>query len=424
MQRLARWSVGVAGLLALTLTAACGGSDTGQAVDANELTVQTNWTSGGQESVPLKAALEAFTAETGIKVKLLESGDDLNQVYETALLAKKEADVLLVGLLEKQLDWVKNGAVVPVEQYVDQWGLTIPATALADWKDADGHLRAFPYAGFTWPWWYNKALFDKHGVPLPQTVDELIAAVQKLSAKGVGGVAIGGNDWSGQKIFLQILESYLTPDAAKEIFAKGGLCANPQAMKGVDLFVKLRDAGVFVKGAEGLTADQATALYMSGKAAIAPIGSWSYPTADQAVVGTTTLGGFPVPDGGTYAKPTAYTGSTSAGWWVSPNGQQKLSSVEKLIKFMYRTDVLNSMLKGGVVPAAMDGVDSSAVTVPLLKQSVDALPKAVDFTVMPDLYVPADVGNPMYRATSIAYTAGNDAQKICTTIDAVYQAAK
>jgi multiple sugar transport system substrate-binding protein len=428
MHRLGRLGLGVAGIVALALTAACSGSGASSAgPDDKTITLHTNWTTGGQQSVALKAAIKDFTAQTGITVKVLENGDDLNQVYETSLLAGDEADVLLVGLLEKQLDWVKNGAAAPAEDYVGSWGLTdkIPASALDEWKDGQGHLRAFPYAGFTWPWWYNKALFDKYGIAIPTTVDQLIAATQKLRAAGVGPVAIGGNDWSGQKIFLQVLESYLSADEAKKIFANGGTCTNADAMKGIDLFVKLRDAGVFVDGVEGLTADQASAMYTSGKAAIAPIGSWSYLSAPASIAQTTVLGGLPTTPGGTYTKPTAYQGSTSAGWWISPNGKKKLANVEKLIKFMYQPDVLNKMVSvGGVVLSTAAKVDTSQVSSPLLAQSFTDLPAAVDFPVMPDLYVPANVGNPMYRATSIAFTKGNDAKKICSTVDAVYQNAK
>ncbi|GAA4086687.1 ABC transporter substrate-binding protein [Nonomuraea soli] len=424
----AKLKIGVAGAAALALATACGGGETPAAPTGGEtLTLQTNWTTAGTESVPLKKALAAFTQKTGIQVKVLENGDDLNQVYETALLAGQEADVLLVGLLEKQLDWVKNGAVVPVEDYVGAWGLQeeIPAEALADWKDAQGHLRGLPYAGFTWPWWYNKALFDKHGIALPATADDLVAAAGKLRKAGVGPVAIGGNDWSGQKVFMQIMETYLDAESAKKVFAEGETCASPAAMKGIELFVKLREAGVFVDGVEGLTADQAGAMYQDGSAAIAPLGSWSYVSTEPALAETTVLGGFPVATGGTYGKPTAFRGSTSAGWWISPNGKKKIDAVKQLMQHMYSPEVLQSMaVDGGVVMATATEVDTAKMTSPLLAQSVTALPSAVDFAVMPDLYVPADVGNPLYRATSIAYTKGNDAKKICAAVDDVYRAAK
>ncbi|MFP3821544.1 hypothetical protein SB658_22880, partial [Bacillus sp. SIMBA_008] len=80
--------------------------------------------------------------------------------------------------------------------------------------------------------------------------------------------------------------------------------------------------------------------------------------------------------------------------------------------------------EGGVIPVADFGGDTSGVTSPLLAQSLTELPEAVDFPVMPDIYVPADVSNPMYRATSVAFTPGTDAATICQTVDDIYAAAK
>lgn len=420
-----RIGVAVTAAAVLTLVTACSGGGAGAGDDADTIVLQTNWTSAGTESKPLKAAIEKFTEETGITVKTLENGDDLNQVYETSLLAGEEADVLLVGLLEKQLDWVKTGAVVPVDKYLTDWGIdkALPKDAVADWTDADGALRGFPYAGFTWPWWYNTAVFEQAGVEIPKTTDELIAAMPALKAAGFGGVAIGGNDWSGQKIFLQIIQSYLKPTETEKLFQKGGYCDNADAMKGVELFTKLRDAGVFVDGVEGLSADQATALYQTGKAAIAPMGSWSYNSTEEALANTTTLGGFPAVSGGTFEAPTAYHGSTSAGWWISPNGEKKIDNVEKFVKFMYSPETVQSMIEGGIDIVTTQKVDVSNVKSPLVAQAFSKLPDAVDFAVMPDLFIPADVSNPMYRATSIAYTAGNDAKLICKTVDDVYAVA-
>ncbi|MCM3657333.1 ABC transporter substrate-binding protein [Agromyces mediolanus] len=417
-----------AGAIAMVLALGACASGGDAAGDENVIVVQTNWTSSQAQNKPLFDAFDAFTEETGIEVKVLESGDNLNQVYETSLLAGEEADVLLVGLLEKQLDWAVNGAVVPVDDYIEEWGIAdrIPADALVDWTDTEGNLRAFPYSGFTWPWWYNTELLAQAGVEgVPQTADELISAATKLRAAGIAPVVFGGIDWSGQKIFLQLLEAYLSEDEAKQVYAEGGVCENPKAMQGIELLIELRDAGVFVDGIEGYTADQAQAAYLDGQAAIAPLGSWAYPGASEELAAVTELGGLPLPADAAYEQPIAYRGSTSAGWWISPNGEQKIDQVRQLIEHMYGNEVIKGILdEGGVIPVADFGGDTSGVSAPLLAQSLTEFPERVEFPVMPDIYVPADVSNPMYRATSIAFTPGTDAQTICATVDEIYAAAQ
>ncbi|WP_187977008.1 ABC transporter substrate-binding protein [Mycetocola sp. JXN-3] len=409
----------------LALTACSSGGASAGGGDADSITLQTIWTSGNSQGTALRDAIKEFTAESGIKVKILENGEDLNQVYETSLLAGDEADVLLVGLLEKQLDWAKNGAVIPVNNYLKDWDLgdAIPKAAVEAWTDDEDNVRGFPYTGFTWPWWYNTDLLKKAGTEVPKTIDELKATATALRASGVGPVATGGNDWSGQKIFLQILQTYMDEKETIQVFEKGGLCKSPNAMKGVELFAELRDAGVFVDGVEGLTADQAQALYMSGKAAIGPMGSWAYLHAEEPVASATELGGFPVASGGTFTKPNAYRGDTSAGWWVTPNGQKKEASLKKLVEFMYKPSTIQIMADAGIVMATSTKVDTSHIDSPIIAQANGPLLDSVDWAVMPDGHVPGDVSNPMYRATSVAYTKGNDAKAICAAVDNVYAAA-
>ncbi len=139
------------------------------------------------------------------------------------------------------------------------------------------------------------------------------------------------------------------------------------------------------------------------------------------------LGGLLLPNDAAFDKPIAYRGSTSAGWWISPNGEKKIDKVQKLIEHMYGNDVLKAILdEGGVIPPVADfGGDTSGVSSPLLAQSLTEFPPdRVQFPVMPDIYVPADVSNPMYRATSIAFTPGTDAQTICSTVDEIYASAE
>ena len=110
------------------------------------------------------------------------------------------------------------------------------------------------------------------------------------------------------------------------------LIANADAVKGLDLFAKLRDAGVFIDNVQGYTADQMNSAYFDGKAAMMPGGSWNYTASalPPAIAASTTLGGFPAVPGGAYKKPTAYNGY-EAGIFVTPNGEKKLDGIEKFM---------------------------------------------------------------------------------------------
>jgi multiple sugar transport system substrate-binding protein len=383
------------------------------------------WKTSDPVGPALTKAIGDFEAATGWKVKLVEAGEELVTEYEATVAAGSEADVVIVNLAEQSAAWVANGAAIPVNDLLTDWGLDqqITAAAIADWTNADGQVQGFPFSGFVWPVWYNTALLAQAGVDgVPASADELIAAAGKLREAGIGPVVVGGNDWSGNKLFLQIIQSYLPADEARTLFSGGGYCASENAMKGIELFAQLRDGGVFVDGVEGYTADAMNAAFYEGKAAIMPAGSWAMPGTPEALLSDVQLGGFPVPADAAFSKPTAYQGNTGVGFFVSPNGEQKLDAVKAFVSGFYTPEIIGMMVSdAAVVPTTTTDVSGTVASAnPLLAQAVTTLPAAVEFATFPDTYVGARA-EALTGASALAYSAGKSAAEICAAADAAYQ---
>ena len=141
----------------------------------------------------------------------------------------------------------------------------------------------------------------------------------------------GGNDWTGQKLLAQIIQTFLTEDEAEHVFADRGLQREPGRAEGIDYFVELRDAGVFVDKAQGLTSD-----------------SDDHPVQHRVrghrvrdVLGAgrgAGEGGAPDRGGrlaaragsGPHDKPTILRTYTLIGLWISPNGTKKIEASEEV----------------------------------------------------------------------------------------------
>ena len=68
--------------------------------------------------------------------------------------------------------------------------------------------------------WFNKAIFDEHGLTAPTTWDEFFAAADTLKAAGVTPLALGDKDgWTALNLFEQILLSQLGPEDYRGIWA-------------------------------------------------------------------------------------------------------------------------------------------------------------------------------------------------------------
>jgi multiple sugar transport system substrate-binding protein len=414
--------------VALGVTACAGGaSSSGASGDgsATSLSVMAKYTDATAEGKAFRRQVDAFTAATGIKVDIQQGGESLGDAYETSLAAGKEPDVVSVNLYDKSTGWLANGATVDVTEYIDQWGLRdkIQPEAIKQWTNADGQVQGFPFSSFSWPIWYNTALLAKAGIEAPPTtVDELISDAAALKAVGIGPMAVGGSDFSGEKFFLQVAQQFMSPQDAQKLFAEGGYCGSADAMKGIDLFVKLRDNGVFVEDVQGYTAELMDTAFYTQKVAIMPAGSWAFNNTPADVRPNVVLGGLPVPTGGTYDKPTAYRGYTGSGWWISPNGKKKIDAVKKFITSFYDQSVITDFVgSGNMIPAAVLN-DPQAAKNPLQQTAINDLPAAVDFAVMPDVYVPASVTSALTQATASAFGPGVTSKDICAAVDRVYAA--
>ncbi|MEW1689421.1 ABC transporter substrate-binding protein [Streptomyces sp. NPDC091265] len=420
-----RLTVAAATAAATFLVASCAGPLDPKTDDPRTLVVHSRLSPGTQGADVYASVVRQFERENpGVHIKNLHNGDDIFNSFETSRLADKEADVLLVNLYDKSFSWTDLGATPPVNRYLKDWGLAgrVQPAALKAWTDDKGRLRAFPWMGFTWPVLVNTELLRKAGVSRPpRTMDDLMDTVRALRAKKIPPMSIGGNDWSGQKFLMQVMQGYLRPDAARRVFSKGGYCAEPQAMKGLELFARLRDAGLFVKGAQGLGADQMNADYFEQRAAMMPAISSTIAAVPPAVTEHTEVTGFPAPADGTYDKPTLYNGMTSTGIWVTPNGTQKLALSEKFVQFLYRKDIVQKFIDRSGYVMNMRGQRPSS-RLPLVGRSVDVSHSDdVSEVVMPDNYVPAAVSTPLNRATSIAYTPGTGADAMCKALDTAYR---
>jgi multiple sugar transport system substrate-binding protein len=345
--------------------------------------------------------------------------------YETAKLAGTEPDVVITNLFGKSTSWLANGATVDVAPYIEAWGLKslIDPTALQQWTAPDGRIQGIPFEGFTWPVWYNTAILEEAGVTeVPKTTDELIDVATKVRAAGKAPFAIGGKDWNGNKLFSATIETLVSDEELIAAYTAGDW-SNPKIKAGIELFTKLRDAGVFVDNAAGISVDEMVAQFYGGEAAIMFNGSWAYAGTPPELTSDVVLGGFPLPSDAVREKPLWYAAFTATSFWLSPNGEKNLDASRAFITYFYTPEVLGRFVeKAGIfVPVAFDKVEVDKTKLhPFYVQAAE-LPDSVTNVVLPDAYVPAASASGFERATSLAYTPGTSVDAIVTALQEAWQ---
>lgn len=405
------------------------GASSGASAPASpaELDIMFNWSESEGKGKALKKILEAFKSEypeITLKQQLFTDSEIPTKV-ETAYLAGTEPDLVFQNWGHGTLEWPDQPLVVDVGPLMAQWGITdrLKADALAQFTVDGGRVVAFPLEGFVWPMWYNTAILNKAGVSaVPTTTDELINAAGKVRAAGYEPLATGGLDWTGQALFNLINTATMTNDDFAKVYEEGGFTTNQAFMDSVNLFIRLRDAGVFSDDSGGLDANAMLERYTSGKAAMIHAGSWSFDNIPEELRKDTVVSGFPLPPGSPHQSPIVANGYIGKGVWITRNGANNLDAVQKFVQFLYRPEVMARFVEmGSMVPPLKDlKVDTSQLN-PVFIQALNWTPDSIEYVDVVDLHIPGTFWEPMTRVTKEAYLEGTSAEAIASGLQDAWE---
>jgi ABC-type glycerol-3-phosphate transport system substrate-binding protein len=130
--------------------------------------------------------LESFNSVDNLKVntQLLDSASAQEQV-RLGLSGGKESPYAIVHASNSQMnEWGFNGWLMPLDDLIDEYGDEYDLEDIPDqmWEAAtiDGQVMGIPITSNTFQLIYREDLFEKHGIDVPETYDEVISASQEL----------------------------------------------------------------------------------------------------------------------------------------------------------------------------------------------------------------------------------------------------
>jgi N,N'-diacetylchitobiose transport system substrate-binding protein len=204
-------AVGVAAALALT---ACGGSSSGSASGASG-----NGSSGGKTEVRLwlngtdtpqpvrDYAIATFNAAHPDAKLVIEEQvwDGLVDKLTTALSGNDSPDVVEVGNTQA-VAFTSAGAFEDLTSKKAELGGSDLLAGFVDSGSYDGKLFAPPYYAGSRLVFYRKDLFAKAGLKVPTTLEEYVAAGEKLKEQNAkanfSGIYFPGQDWRNALPFI------------------------------------------------------------------------------------------------------------------------------------------------------------------------------------------------------------------------------
>lgn len=259
------------GVLGALGTAACGGSGSGGPGSPVQLYADTpTWLAA------LKKAGAQLQRVTGVPVKptTLPVTVQYEQVMKQSLKTTKAPGIMKWWSGYRIQEIARTGAIADLTS-------TWHAAEAKNWVNPklrsiftwDGKVYGLPISSSTWVMYYNKKLFARYGLAVPQTWDDVISAANKFKVNGItpfyANTKIG---WPSFIWFSEIM-TRLNPVFYQDLVNGNASYTDPPAAETMKIWQGLLQHGMFTP----FDMDETTAIAQmkAGKLAMMPYGTWA-----------------------------------------------------------------------------------------------------------------------------------------------------
>jgi raffinose/stachyose/melibiose transport system substrate-binding protein len=401
------------GLVALSLVfglAACGGSDTDTSSEAGgnggssdgDVTIDFMhlWPTGSsaEQNRIVNDIIAQFEEENpGVTVKqeVLQNEQYKNKL-QVVSSSNQLPDVGMTWPAGFMDPYVKGNLFAPLDDILAEDGLKesfVAGTVEAYSKDEQSY--GLPLELNIAPVFYNKAIFEEHGLEAPGTYEEFLQVVETLASNGVAPIALGNRDrWTGSLWYMYLADRLGGQDALNSAIDRTGSFENPKLVEAAEEISKLVEMNAFNRGFNGLSNEEAKAEFLNENAAMYLIGSWEVPNftmnedIPQEFRDNVGFFKFPMVEGGE-GDVNSWVGGPGVGLFVAENSEVK-DEAKAFVKYFVEQWGQQAVADAGVIPATQ--VDTEAVDLPdLFIEVLDELNNATNITLFADVQMSSNV---------------------------------
>ncbi|WP_100405227.1 ABC transporter substrate-binding protein [Bacillus solitudinis] len=222
---------------------------------------------------------------------------------------------------------IESGAVLNIEETfkeLDIYDQLNPAAAslLTQQVDGDG-LYAVPLEMNIEGFWYNKSIFEEHGLEVPTTWDEMLQVAETLHQAGIQPFSVAGMEkWPITRLINAYVMRLYGHDVMERVKNGEVKVTDEGFIEAARVIQEMGLKGYFGKGVNTIDYTTATDMFLQGEAAMYYMGSWevqAFNNEERAIIGSDNIDFFNIPlvEGGVgtlndYSINTGLTTSFSA----------------------------------------------------------------------------------------------------------------
>lgn len=247
--------------------------------------------------------------------------------------------------------------------------------------------------------WYNVDIFDEHGISVPETWADLVAASATLAEAGVTPIILGNQEywplgnWAGHITARVVgMERFDAAFRLEEPFSQ------PAFVEAFERIAELAEVGAFNADMAGLGADPAMNAFFQGAAAMHPIGSWLVPIATESAPEGFNYDVFntPVIEGGA-GDPTSVIG-LATGFEVSASTDAYDAAIAFLKFFSSQENQVTWAEAGAFSP--VEGAMAAADLDPHTQSLAALFDGAGEIVPPPDTGYPVEIADAFYQGAA------------------------
>ena len=231
------------------------------------------------------------------------ASEDLKQSISTLAASNDLPDIFVYESGKPIRDLIEEDKIVNLSEVLENYecleALNPSAISLLSSLSGTEDIYDLPLGLNVEGFWYHKALFEKAGVEVPKTWEELEEVLAKLQQAGIQPIAAGGADkWGVTRLINANLVRNVGPDAMKKAANGEADYTDAAYVAAAQTIQDWANQGYFGEDVTTVTMDEAGYLLMNEKAAIFYNGSWftlNLNDRTQNLAGEEGIGFFNVP---------------------------------------------------------------------------------------------------------------------------------
>ncbi|QEN04052.1 extracellular solute-binding protein [Thiospirochaeta perfilievii] len=387
------WALLLISLLGVSSTFSNSQKEAGTENGVKTVSVWTLWTDGTEDvnAVAFRKALES--AKTDLPGIVIEHDGTANEAYKTkiktAIAADEQPDVFFAWGAGFVKPFIDAGKVLPLDEYLaDGTSDRIKGGANTNFT-FDNKTYGLTFTQWVASLYCNQELFDKYGVKIPETYDELLTAVDVFNQNGIIPITVGEKDlWPG--MFWQNAFAIRTAgaDASNAALAGRGSFDTPDFVRSAQLLKDLVDRNAFVEGALGIDYNESGALLLEGQAAMYYMGNWfagDIAGHDSDIINKIVPTRFPTIEGGK-GDNTQYLGGSIDGLCVSKTATD-LDAATTVAKYLMEQVSRNLAEAGEGIPTWKTDDVVTTKENPVVKQVKELITNSTGYVLAWDTFL-------------------------------------